>query len=95
MIQKAASREDCSLGVVALALVFPSKLLRLASEDQAVKTFPPEVAAAASVRRCIGRRDFSRILPRISGQLGYRPCRASEEEESFTFPWTWKEVTRE
>ncbi len=38
--------------------------------------------------------DWYVILPRVSGQLGYRPCRASEEEESFTFPWTWKEVTR-
>jgi hypothetical protein len=38
--------------------------------------------------------DWYVILPRISGQLGHRPCRAGEEEEPFTFPWTWKEVTR-
>jgi hypothetical protein len=38
--------------------------------------------------------DWYLILPRVSGQLGHRPCRAAEEEESFTFPSTWKEVTR-
>lgn len=38
--------------------------------------------------------DWYLILPRISGQLGYRPCRAAEEEEWFPFPYTWKEVTR-
>jgi hypothetical protein len=38
--------------------------------------------------------DWYLILPRISGQLGARPCRAAFEEEWFTFPWTWKEVTR-
>jgi hypothetical protein len=38
--------------------------------------------------------DWYLILPRVSGQLGPRPCRAAEEEESFTFPSSWKEVTR-
>lgn len=38
--------------------------------------------------------DWYLILPRVSGQLRHRPCRAAEEEESFTFPSTWKEVTR-
>jgi hypothetical protein len=38
--------------------------------------------------------DWYLILPRVSGQLGYRPCRAAEEEERFSFPSTWKEVTR-
>ena len=38
--------------------------------------------------------DWYLILPRISGQLGHRPCRAAEEEEWFPFPYTWKEVTR-
>lgn len=38
--------------------------------------------------------DWYLILPRISGQLGPRPCRASEEEEWLPFPYTWKEVTR-
>jgi hypothetical protein len=38
--------------------------------------------------------DWYLVLPRISGQLGYRPCRAAEEEEWFPFPYTWKEVTR-
>ncbi|HSC21980.1 MAG TPA: hypothetical protein VLC07_09650, partial [Solirubrobacterales bacterium] len=38
--------------------------------------------------------DWYLILPRISGQLGPRPCRASEEEAWLPFPYTWKEVTR-
>jgi hypothetical protein len=38
--------------------------------------------------------DWYLILPRISGQLGPRPCRAAEEEERFPFPETWREVTR-
>lgn len=37
--------------------------------------------------------DWYLILPRVSGQLGHRPCRTAEEEW-FTFPSTWKEVTR-
>lgn len=38
--------------------------------------------------------DWFVILPRISGQLGFRPCRAGEEDESFRIPNTWREVTR-
>jgi len=38
--------------------------------------------------------DWYLILPRVSGQLGHRPCRAAEESEWFSFPYTWKEVTR-
>src|SRR3954452_11615606 len=38
--------------------------------------------------------DWYLILPRVSGQLGPRPCRAAEEEEQFPFPETWREVTR-
>jgi hypothetical protein len=38
--------------------------------------------------------DWYLILPRISGQLGPRPCRAAEEEEWFPFPESWREVTR-
>jgi hypothetical protein len=38
--------------------------------------------------------DWYVILPRGSGQLGHRPCRAAEEEEEFSFPNTWREVTR-
>jgi hypothetical protein len=38
--------------------------------------------------------DWYVILPRVSGQLGYRPCRAAEEVEYFSFPYTWREVTR-
>lgn len=38
--------------------------------------------------------DWYLILPRVSGQLGARPCRAALEEEWFPFPSTWKEVTR-
>ncbi len=38
--------------------------------------------------------DWYLILPRISGQLGHRPCRAGDEDERFRFPETWREVTR-
>ncbi len=36
--------------------------------------------------------DWYVILPRISGQLGYRPCR--DPHPKFPFPHSWKEVTR-
>jgi hypothetical protein len=36
--------------------------------------------------------DWYVILPRISGQLGYRPCR--DAQPAFPFPHSWKEVTR-
>jgi hypothetical protein len=38
--------------------------------------------------------DWYVILPRVSGQLGHRPCRTNEEMEDFSFPSTWREVTR-
>jgi hypothetical protein len=38
--------------------------------------------------------DWYVILPRISGQLGTRPCRAVLEAPAFPWPNTWKEVTR-
>jgi hypothetical protein len=38
--------------------------------------------------------DWYVILPRISGQLGSRPCRSAVESPEFPFPGTWKEVTR-
>jgi hypothetical protein len=36
--------------------------------------------------------DWYVILPRVSGQLGPRPCR--ERDPRFPFPHSWKEVTR-
>jgi hypothetical protein len=36
--------------------------------------------------------DWYIILPRISGQLGARPCRS--RDPAFPFPHSWKEVTR-
>jgi hypothetical protein len=36
--------------------------------------------------------DWYVILPRISGQLGARPCR--DRDPRFPFPHSWKEVTR-
>lgn len=36
--------------------------------------------------------DWYVIVPRISGQLGSRPCRAGSPQ--FPYPHTWKEVTR-
>ncbi len=34
------------------------------------------------------------IFPRVSGRLGFRPCRSASEVPQFYFPGTWKEVTR-
>ena len=36
--------------------------------------------------------DWYVILPRLSGQLGHRPCRSAHP--GFPFPHSWKEVTR-
>lgn len=36
--------------------------------------------------------DWYVILPRIGGQLGYRPCR--DPHPDFPFPHSWREVTR-
>jgi hypothetical protein len=36
--------------------------------------------------------DWYLILPRVSGQLGARPCR--DRDPRFPFPHSWKEVTR-
>jgi hypothetical protein len=38
--------------------------------------------------------DWYVILPRVSGQLGARPCRARWETGWTTFPHTWREATR-
>jgi hypothetical protein len=38
--------------------------------------------------------DWYLILPRVSGQLGPRPCRSASQVAEFPFPGSWKEVTR-
>lgn len=61
-----------------------------------------EVARSALVALSLGATaiygsslvDWYLILPRISGQLGHRPCRAGSEDERFRLPETWREVTR-
>lgn len=76
------------------AALFATGIAHPLSGHDAVHGATLALALAAIVVWGSSLVDWYLILPRISGQLGYRPCRASEEEESFPFPWTWKEVTR-
>jgi hypothetical protein len=52
------------------------------------------LALAAAVIWGSSLVDWYVILPRLSGQLGARPCRAATESVDFPWPNTWKEVTR-
>jgi hypothetical protein len=52
------------------------------------------LAVAATVIWASSLFDWYLILPRVSGQLGPRPCRSASEVAEFPFPSTWKEVTR-
>lgn len=65
----------------------------LAGRD-AVRGAASALVPAAVVIWASSLVDWYLILPRISGQLGPRPCRAVVEPARFPFPWTWKEVTR-
>jgi len=52
------------------------------------------LVVAAAVIWASSLFDWYLILPRISGQLGPRPCRSAVEVADLPFPGTWKEVTR-
>ena len=55
------------------------------------------VVALLAVAGCIylsSLVDWYAILPRISGQLGARPCRSSLGQEPGIWPKTWRETTR-
>jgi hypothetical protein len=76
------------------AALFATGIMHPLTGYKAIHGAALALALAATVVWGSSLVDWYLILPRVSGQLGYRPCRAGEEEESFTFPWTWKEVTR-
>jgi hypothetical protein len=78
----------------ALATLFLADRLQPIVDVAAVHGAAITLAPAAAVIWGSSLVDWYLILPRISGQLGHRPCRAAEEEERFPFPYTWKEVTR-
>ncbi len=50
------------------------------------------LAIAAAVIYLSSLVDWYVILPRVSGQLGAKPCR--DRDPHFPFPHSWKEVTR-
>jgi hypothetical protein len=50
------------------------------------------LAVAAAAIYLSSLVDWYVILPRVSGQLGARPCR--DRDPCFPFPHSWKEVTR-
>ncbi|MGN6558757.1 MAG: hypothetical protein ACTHLH_12215 [Solirubrobacterales bacterium] len=77
-----------------LAAFFLSGHLQPTLGVAAVHGTASALAPAAAVIWGSSLVDWYLILPRISGQLGPRPCRAAEEEERFPFPETWREVTR-
>jgi hypothetical protein len=96
-------RLDRVVGGDALAVLLPATLLAVLFATDVVHPLAGHDAARSAIAALVlaapvvwgsSLFDWYLILPRISGQLGYRPCRASEEEEAFAFPSTWKEVTR-
>lgn len=86
----------------AMAALVPATLLIVVSW---VIGLDPSGDGAATARTAIGFLavaaaaiylsslvDWYVILPRVSGQLGARPCR--DRDPRFPFPHSWKEVTR-
>jgi hypothetical protein len=78
----------------ALAALFLGDRLQPIVDVPAVHGAASALTPAAAVIWGSSLVDWHLILPRISGQLGHRPCRAAEDEERFPFPETWREVTR-
>jgi hypothetical protein len=77
-----------------LATLFAADALHPLSGHDAVHGATAALAVAATVIWASSLFDWYLILPRISGQLGPRPCRSASEVPDFFFPSTWKEVTR-
>lgn len=77
-----------------LAALFAADALHPLGGHDAVHGASAALAIAATVIWASSLFDWYLILPRISGQLGPRPCRSAEEVPDFFFPSTWKEVTR-
>lgn len=77
-----------------LAALFEAEVVRPLSGHAAVHGATAALVVAATIIWASSLFDWYLILPRISGQLGARPCRAASEIPEFYFPSTWKEVTR-
>jgi hypothetical protein len=77
-----------------LAVLFLTAVVHPLTGYDAVRAVAVALAVVAAAIWASSLVDWYVILPRISGQLGARPCRAAVEEPSFPFPNTWKEVTR-
>ncbi len=77
-----------------LAALFAAEVVHPLSGHAAVHGATAALVVAATLIWASSLFDWYLILPRISGQLGARPCRAASEIPEFYFPSTWKEVTR-
>lgn len=77
-----------------LALLFAVHVAHPLGGHAAVHGATAALAVAATAVWASSLFDWYLILPRISGQLGARPCRSAGEVADFPFPSTWKEVTR-
>lgn len=77
-----------------LALLFATGVLTPLGGHEPAHGATAALAVAATIIWASSLFDWYLILPRISGQLGARPCRSASEIPEFFFPATWKEVTR-
>jgi hypothetical protein len=92
--QVVAGDAVAALGAATLLIVAswafgPSPEGAAAETARAALVFLAIAAAAIYLSSLV---DWYVILPRVSGQLGPRPCR--ERDPRFPFPHSWKEVTR-
>jgi hypothetical protein len=82
--------------LVALAVAV-TVILGSVDAPDGVGTARSVVVALTAVAACIyvsSLVDWYVMLPRISGQLGARPCRSQLGEEPGVWPGTWRETTR-
>lgn len=77
-----------------LAVLFDIGAVHPLSGHGAVHGAIAALVVAATVIWASSLFDWYLILPRVSGQLGFWPCRSASEIPEFFFPSTWKEVTR-
>lgn len=77
-----------------LAVLFAGGVMHPFAGHGAVHGAIASLVVAATIIWASSLFDWYLILPRISGQLGPRPCRAAFEVPEFPFPSTWKEMTR-
>jgi hypothetical protein len=77
-----------------LAALFATDIVHPLTGHGAFHGATAALVVAATIIWVSSLVDWYLILPRISGQLGPRPCRSASEVPEFFFPSTWKEVTR-